>query len=51
MPAIPDPALAPLVGSWRLISIYSGIATLAPGKVYMLGYNPGGDPEAENDSP
>ena len=31
--------------------LYSGIGTLAPGKVYMLGYNPGGDPEAENDSP
>ena len=31
--------------------LYSGIGTLAPGKVYMLGYNPGGDPEAEKDSP
>lgn len=31
--------------------LYSGIGTLSPGKVYMLGYNPGGDPEAENDSP
>ena len=31
--------------------LYSGIGTLAPGKVYMLGYNPGGDPEAENDNP
>ncbi len=31
--------------------LYSGIGTLCPGKIYMLGYNPGGDPEAENDSP
>jgi hypothetical protein len=31
--------------------LYSGIATLTPGKVYMLGYNPGGDDKAETNSP
>lgn len=31
--------------------LYSGISTLAPGKLYMLGYNPGGDPAGESDSP
>lgn len=30
--------------------LYSGIGTLAPGQLYMLGYNPGGDPAAESDS-
>jgi len=31
--------------------LYSGIGTLVPGQVYMLGYNPGGDPYAESESP
>jgi hypothetical protein len=31
--------------------LYSGISTLAPGRLYVLGYNPGGDPNVENDSP
>jgi hypothetical protein len=30
--------------------LYSGVATLAPGKLYVLGWNPGGDPNAESDS-
>jgi hypothetical protein len=30
--------------------LYSGLGTLAPGKLYVLGYNPGGDPDAESDS-
>ena len=27
--------------------LYSGLNTLKPGDVYLLGYNPGGDPEVE----
>ena len=30
--------------------LYSGPQTLRPGVLYLLGYNPGGDPEAENAS-
>jgi hypothetical protein len=31
--------------------LYSGVGTLVPGRIYMLGYNPGGDPATESDSP
>ena len=31
--------------------LYSGLGTLCPGRLYMLGDNPGGDPDAESDSP
>jgi hypothetical protein len=31
--------------------LYSGLGTLSPGLLYVLGYNPGGDPETESDSP
>jgi hypothetical protein len=30
--------------------LYSGVGTLCPGQLYMLGDNPGGDPGAESDS-
>jgi hypothetical protein len=30
--------------------LYSGIGTLCVGKVYLLGFNPGGDPDIENAS-
>jgi hypothetical protein len=30
--------------------LYSGIGTLCSGPLYVLGYNPGGDPNIENDS-
>lgn len=30
--------------------LYSGIGTLCPGKIYVLGWNPGGDPSTESDS-
>lgn len=30
--------------------LYSGIGTLCPGKIYLLGWNPGGDPNVESDS-
>ena len=42
-----DTGLAEMAGSL----LYSGLATLGPGKLYVLGYNPGGDPAAESDSP
>lgn len=31
-------------------SLYSGIGTIHPGKIYVLGENPGGDPNTESDS-
>jgi hypothetical protein len=31
--------------------LYSGVGTLCPGQLYMMGDNPGCDPEAEGDSP
>lgn len=31
-------------------ALYSGIATLAPGRIYLLGWNPGGDPDKEDGS-
>jgi len=31
--------------------LYSGVGTLSPDRLYVLGYNPGGDPDAESDSP
>jgi hypothetical protein len=30
--------------------LYSGIGTLCPGKIYLLGWNPGGDPSIESQS-
>lgn len=30
--------------------LYSGLRTLSPGETYLLGYNPGGDPEFEANS-
>jgi hypothetical protein len=30
--------------------LYSGLGTLCPGKIYLLGWNPGGNPNAEIDS-
>ena len=41
-----DTGLADLPGKL----LYSGIGTLSPGKLYVLGWNPGGDPIAENQS-
>jgi hypothetical protein len=41
-----DTGLADMSGAL----LYSSIATLAPGKLYVLGYNPGGDPLAETDN-
>jgi hypothetical protein len=31
--------------------LYSGVGTLCPGQLYLLGDNPGGDPDVEGDSP
>lgn len=31
--------------------LYSGLGTLSPGRLYLLGHNPGGDPDTESDSP
>jgi hypothetical protein len=30
--------------------LYSGVSTLRAGDLYLLGYNPGGDPQSETDS-
>ncbi len=31
--------------------LYSGVGTLKPGPIYLLGWNPGGDPDVEPDTP
>jgi hypothetical protein len=41
-----DTGLADLPGKM----LYSGIETLSPGRLYVLGWNPGGDPHAESKS-
>lgn len=42
-----ETGLADLPGAF----LYSDRSTLVPGKIYMLGYNPGGDPEVETNTP
>lgn len=42
-----ETGLADLPGAF----LYSDRSTLVPGKAYMLGYNPGGDPKTETNTP
>ncbi|MGD0190453.1 MAG: hypothetical protein ABSD74_06915 [Rhizomicrobium sp.] len=46
MQKLKDTGLADLPGKL----LYSGVATVSPGNLYVLGWNPGGDPDAENNS-
>ncbi len=41
-----DTGLADMPGK----ALYSGVGTLCPGLLYVLGWNPGGDPNSESDS-